>query len=260
MNQYYKSVLENYSDIPYADLHAYKTTRLTEWLGKHPPADKYARQQEQPIFNSLPLPVHSHQHWRRCRCRRALARGAHWQAKVHSGAVQDSPRQKAHGGQQQWAPRPSNLVGVTHKNTSFLEQASLRAHKVSVATLICASTVNFSSIISVPDKYLIYPMIYLMEHAYIEHPQEHLQVLCIDIGMSSWVDETWHVLLGRYDLAKVRIIKSSRTEGEFGHAAAKLPPYSAGWRRSQAVRVQHIVRTSWRAGVAVHIIIIASRA
>jgi hypothetical protein len=60
-----------------------------------------------------------------------------------------SPWRKSHGGPQRWPPMPSNFGGVTRKSTTFLVQASRRACKVSVATLICGSMVNVSSDVAV---------------------------------------------------------------------------------------------------------------
>ena len=94
------------------------------------------------FFNrGFPRPVRR----RRRRCRRALARG--------SGSAgtrgSTSPWRKSHGGPQRWLPMPSIFGGVTRKSTTFLVQASRRACKVSVATLICGSTVNVSSDVAV---------------------------------------------------------------------------------------------------------------
>lgn len=94
------------------------------------------------FFNrGFPRPVRR----RRRRCRRALARGGGSAGTRGS----TSPWRKSHGGPQRWPPMPSNFDGVTRKSTTFLVQALRRACKVSVATLICGSTVNVSSDVEV---------------------------------------------------------------------------------------------------------------
>jgi hypothetical protein len=104
------------------------------------PRDKCASALNLLFFNrGFPRPVRR----RRRRCRRALARGS---AGTRGST---SPWRKSHGGPQRWLPMPSNFCWVTRKSTTFLEQASRRARKVSVATLICGSTVNVSSDVAV---------------------------------------------------------------------------------------------------------------